>query len=81
MSGFVVGVDLGGTQIRATLTDDQGTMLKRVSTLTLAHVRAIIAERAMTEEQRHTPIVPAALGDDVGLLGAVALVLAGAEAA
>jgi glucokinase len=37
MRGFVVGVDLGGTQVRAMLSDEQGTPLKRVNTLTLAH--------------------------------------------
>nr|MBC7244275.1 ROK family protein [Chloroflexota bacterium] len=37
MRRFVVGVDLGGTQIRAVLADEKGTVLKRVSTLTQAH--------------------------------------------
>ncbi|HIP96616.1 MAG TPA: ROK family protein [Anaerolineae bacterium] len=36
-----------------------------------------IRERAMSPLYwEHTPVVPAALGDDVGLLGALALVLA-----
>jgi glucokinase len=38
-------------------------------------VRAMLRERGMTAAQRETPIVPAALGDQVGLLGGVALVL------
>jgi len=38
-------------------------------------VRALVRERAITQVQRETPIVPAALGDQVGLLGGVALVL------
>jgi glucokinase len=39
-------------------------------------IRATVRQRAMAEYYwNETPIVPAALGDDVGLLGAVALVL------
>jgi glucokinase len=39
-------------------------------------IRATVRERAMASYYwEHTPIVPATLGDDVGLLGAVALVL------
>lgn len=36
MTTSIVGVDLGGTQIRATLADAEGTMLERSATLTLA---------------------------------------------
>ena len=36
MTRYVIGVDLGGTQIRAALCDDAGAVLKRVSTLTRA---------------------------------------------
>lgn len=36
MTRHVIGVDLGGTQIRAALCDDAGAVLKRVSTLTRA---------------------------------------------
>jgi glucokinase len=35
-------------------------------------VLARVLDHAMTQVQRETPIVPAALGDDAGLLGAVA---------
>jgi glucokinase len=58
-----------------------GGGVSKAGDLLFAPVRRIIAERAMTEEWRHTPIVPAALGDDVGLLGAVALVLTETRAA
>ncbi|GIV77867.1 ROK family protein [Litorilinea aerophila] len=36
MEGYVVGVDLGGTQLRAVLADGTGKILARHSTLTLA---------------------------------------------
>ena len=36
MSKFIVGVDLGGTRIRATLFDQNLNILKRVETLTHA---------------------------------------------
>jgi glucokinase len=52
-----------------------GGGVSKAGDLLFTPVRGIIAERAMTEEWRRTPIVPAVLGDDVGLLGAVALVL------
>jgi glucokinase len=38
-------------------------------------VRAWVRDHALTPVQRETPIVPAALGDEVGLLGAVAWVM------
>jgi glucokinase len=41
-------------------------------------VRAWVRDRAMAPVQRETPIVPAALGDQVGLLGAVAWAAEGA---
>lgn len=37
MSDLVVGLDLGGTQIRAVLADRHGTVLERSAQLTLAH--------------------------------------------
>lgn len=37
MNDLVVGLDLGGTQIRAVLADRQGTVLERSAQLTLAH--------------------------------------------
>jgi glucokinase len=37
MSNYVIGVDLGGTQIRAVLADATGKMLARHKLLTLAH--------------------------------------------
>lgn len=43
--------------------------------LLLGPARAVLERRAMTEEWRHMSIEPAMLGDDVGLLGAAALVL------
>ena len=44
-------------------------------------MRKAIRERAMSPLYwEHTPVVPAALGDDVGLLGALALVLAERDA-
>jgi glucokinase len=58
-----------------------GGGVSKAGDLLFGPARAIIAERVMTEEWRHVPIVPAALGDDVGLLGAVALVLAEAKPA
>ena len=58
-----------------------GGGVSKAGDLLFAPVRRIIAERAMTEEWRHTPLVPAVLGDDVGLLGAVALVLTETAAA
>jgi len=58
-----------------------GGGVSKAGDLLLAPARKIVAERAMTEEWRRTPIVPAVLGDDVGLLGAVALVLMETQAA
>lgn len=52
-----------------------GGGVSKAGDLLLEPVRSIVAERAMNEEWRHTPIIRAILGDDVGLLGAVALVL------
>src|SRR5688500_6214157 len=37
MSELVIGLDLGGTQIRAVLADEAGTVLARHNTLTEAH--------------------------------------------
>ncbi len=42
-------------------------------------IRATVKERAMHDYWVEVPIVPAALGDDVGLLGALALVLSQPE--
>jgi glucokinase len=42
-------------------------------------IRATVKERAMLDYQADVPIVSAALGDDVGLLGALALVLSQLE--
>ncbi len=52
-----------------------GGGVSKAGDLLLAPARAVVAERAMTEEWRHMPVVLAVLGDDVGLLGAAALVL------
>lgn len=57
-----------------------GGGVSKAGDLLFAPVRAVIAERAMAQEWRDIPIVPAQLGDDVGLLGAVALVLAATKA-
>jgi predicted NBD/HSP70 family sugar kinase len=47
--------------------------------LLLTPARAVLQERAMTQEWRHMTIQLAELGEDVGLLGAAALVLAEAD--
>jgi len=52
-----------------------GGGVSKAGDLLFSPARAVIAERAMTQEWRQVPIVPAKLGDDVGLVGAVALVL------
>ncbi|MBC7260944.1 MAG: ROK family protein, partial [Chloroflexi bacterium] len=53
-----------------------GGGVSKAGDLLFAPVRALIAERAIAASQRSVRIVPAALGDDVGLIGAIALVLA-----
>jgi glucokinase len=58
-----------------------GGGVSKAGELLFAPVRALIAERAIAASQRSVRIVPAALGDDVGLIGAIALVLAEAGAA
>ncbi len=53
-----------------------GGGVAKAGALLFEPIRATVRERAMTSRYwENTPIVPAALGDDVGLLGAVALVL------
>jgi glucokinase len=53
-----------------------GGSVAKAGDLLFEPIRATVRERAMASYYwEHTPIVPAALGDDVGLLGAVALVL------
>lgn len=52
-----------------------GGGVSKAGELLLAPVRALVAERAIAAAQRNIRIVPAALGDDVGLIGAIALVL------
>jgi len=52
-----------------------GGGVSKLGALLFDPVRAMVRERALTETQRETPIVPAALGDQVGVLGGVALVL------
>lgn len=49
-----------------------GGGVSKLGSLLFEPVRAWVCEHAMTPVQRQTPIVPAALGDEVGLLGAVA---------
>jgi glucokinase len=49
-----------------------GGGVTKLRSLLFDPVRARVREQAMTPVQRHTPVVPAALGDQVGLLGAVA---------
>lgn len=58
-----------------------GGGVSKAGELLFAPIRALIAERAIAAAQRDVRIVPAALGDDVGLIGAVALVLANVGAA
>jgi len=53
-----------------------GGSVAKAGELLFEPIRATVRERAMASHYwDNTPIVPAALGDDVGLLGAVALVL------
>jgi len=53
-----------------------GGSVAKAGDLLFEPIRATVRERAMASYYwQNTPIVPAALGDDVGLLGAVALVL------
>lgn len=49
-----------------------GGGVTKVGALLFDPVRAWVREHALTPVQRETPIVPAVLGDQVGLLGAVA---------
>jgi glucokinase len=49
-----------------------GGGVSKLGSLLFDPVRAWVREHAMTALQRETPVVPAALGDQVGLLGAVA---------
>jgi len=52
-----------------------GGGVSKLGSLLFRPVRQLVHERAITSVQRETPIVPAALGDEVGLLGGVALVM------
>jgi len=52
-----------------------GGGVSKLGRLLFDPVRALVRERAMTAQQKQIPIVPAALGDQVGLLGGVALVM------
>ncbi len=52
-----------------------GGGVSKLGPLLFDPVRTLVRERAITPVQRQIPIVPAALGDQVGLLGAVAWVM------
>lgn len=53
-----------------------GGSVSKAGDLLFGPAREVVRQRCMTDRYwRDTPIVPAALGDDVGLLGALALVL------
>lgn len=53
-----------------------GGSVSKAGDLLFKPARAVVRQRCMTDRYwRDTPIVPAVLGDDVGLLGALALVL------
>jgi len=52
-----------------------GGGVSKLGPLLFDPVRAMVRKSALTETQRETPIVPAALGDQVGVLGGVALVM------
>ena len=52
-----------------------GGGVSKLGALLFDPVRAMVRKRTLTETQRDTPIVPAALGDQVGVLGGVALVV------
>jgi len=57
-----------------------GGGVSKAGDLLLEPARAIVRARCMAESYwRDTPIVPAALGDDVGLMGGIALVLSQKE--
>lgn len=57
-----------------------GGSVSKAGDLLFEPARAVVRQRCMTDRYwRDTPIVPAALGDDVGLLGALALVLSSSD--
>ncbi len=56
-----------------------GGGVSKLGDLLFVPVRELVRERGITLQQRETPIVPAELGDMVGLLGGVALVLMNLE--
>jgi len=51
-----------------------GGSVTKIGRLLFDPVRELVRERGITKVQQETPILPAALGDQVGLLGGVALV-------
>lgn len=81
-AGFYVGV--GVVNLVHTLNPQLivigGGVALGASDLLLDHVRATVAARAMPPFQRDLRILPASLGDDAGLLGALALALSGGDA-
>jgi glucokinase len=56
-----------------------GGGVSKLGSLLFGPVHELVRERAITAQQRATPIVPAELGDQVGLLGGVALVIMNQE--
>ncbi len=56
-----------------------GGGVSKLGDLLFQPVQELVHQRGITSQQRETPIVPAALGDHVGLLGGVALVLMNQE--
>ena len=58
-----------------------GGGVSKLGALLFGPVQELVRERGITAQQRETPIVPAELGDQVGLLGGVALVIMNQEGA
>jgi len=54
MAEYVVGVDFGGTHLRAALIDREGTILKRIKCKTMAHLGADVVFDRIAEAVRDT---------------------------
>lgn len=88
MMQYVIGVDVGGTQLRAALIGVGGviraharsrTFIEEGPEAVIAPARTIAYERVIVDLYRDMPILPASLGEPAGVLGAAALMLAAAE--
>jgi len=77
-AGRAVGIAISSTAALLDLTlVVVGGGLAQTGQLLFAPIRAAIAEHAKVDFLRDLTVVPATLGDDAGLIGAAALVLAG----